>query len=119
MKQILIVDDSATNLNILKKVLEKDYQVTTINSSVQALAFLQTHPVDLLLLDLNMPEIDGFKVISKLKALGHKTPIMIISAEHDASVIARTKAIGAIDFITKPYTPEQVRERISAVFVNP
>lgn len=112
MKQILVVDDSPINLKLVRGALERLYRVIAVSSGKQALEFLRSHSVDLILLDINMPEMDGFDVAGKLREVGNKAPILIISAENDEDTVVRAKNLGVVDFVAKPFTPESILERV-------
>ena len=104
---ILIVDDDATNVAVLQGVLESaGYQVVIANNGHEAIELLAQHPIDLILLDVIMPELDGFEVCRRVKASpiwGH-IPIIIITALDEAEDYARAIDCGADDFMTKPFT---------------
>lgn len=117
MKHILVVDDNKVNLVSAKNVLSGLYKVTAVTMGAQALKFLENNTVDLILLDKNMPEMDGFQVMEeihnreKIKSI----PIVFLTAETDAVVEARCIREGAIDFISKPFVPEVMLSRIEKV----
>jgi putative two-component system response regulator len=114
-KTILIVDDSQDNLNILARILQDKYFVVQALSGTSALEKAQTSPrPDLILLDIMMPDMDGFEVILKLRE--HKDtsniPVIFVSALADTGDEARGLELGAVDYIPKPYSVPVVRARV-------
>lgn len=117
MKHILIVDDNKTNLTSAKLVLNDIYKVTPVISGAQALKFLENNTADLILLDINMPEMDGFEVMEKIKAneTWSAIPIIFLTADNDAETESRCLEAGALDFIAKPFVPGVMRSRIGRI----
>ena len=112
--RILIVDDERFNLNLLESLLRDDYQVVAAINGHQALQAASTHSPDLVLLDINMPGIDGYEVCRRLKAdpLTRGIPVVFISALDEASHETQGLELGAADFITKPFRQSAVRARL-------
>ncbi len=117
MKKILIVDDNKLNLVAAKNVLNDIYTVTAVTKGEQVFAFLEKQSCDLILLDINMPGMDGFEVFEELKKheTGKDIPVIFLTADNDAATESRCFNSGAIDFIAKPFVPEVMRSRISRV----
>ncbi len=117
MKSILIVDDNITSLTSARLLLVDQYKVTAVKSGADALKFLEGHTVDLILLDINMPEMDGFEVMSKIRENEScaKIPIIFLTANDDAETESKCLEMGAVDFIAKPFMPNVMRSRISRV----
>ena len=115
MKHILIVDDSRTNLAMAKQELSGDYQVTPVISGFQALQFLEKRHTDLILLDINMPEMDGKETMRRIKENERwaKIPIIFLTADSTPETEAECLSLGADDFIAKPFVPKVMRRRIS------
>lgn len=113
---ILVVDDEFANVLLLKKILEaKGYvNVVTTQDPRQALPLYQQHNSDIILLDLNMPELDGYGVMDQLNSLGqgHLPPILILTAQHTQSFRQRALDNGAIDYVTKPFNAEELISRV-------
>jgi class 3 adenylate cyclase len=115
--RLLIVDDNEVNRDILTRWLRKQgHTVTAAVSGPQALTLLQATPVDLLLLDLVMPEMTGFQVLQRLRATGDlgRLPVIMISALEDVDGVARCIELGAEDYLTKPFNPVLLQARIGA-----
>lgn len=112
---ILIVDDMPENLHLLARMLkEKNYKVRALPSGSLALRSIEVHPPDLILLDIKMPNMDGFEVCQKVKEMkgGHKIPIMFISASTETEEIVKGFEAGAVDYITKPFNSLEVYQRV-------
>jgi len=112
-KTILIVDDTISNLDILSHLLE-NYDVIDSISGEDALEIVQEEEVNLILLDIMMPGIDGFEVCQKLKS-NPKTkniPIIFITAKTDEDSIEKAYDIGGSDYVTKPFKPKELLARV-------
>ncbi|NDV27459.1 diguanylate cyclase [Desulfovibrio sp. JC010] len=113
--KILIVDDERLNLNVLSDLLRQDYKVVLAKNGNQALDRINSeNPPDLVLLDVLMPEMDGYEVLRKIKSRDETKaiPIVFITAldsEHDE---ARGLEMGAVDYIRKPFHPPIVKARV-------
>ena len=112
---ILVVDDTPENLRLLAGILsEKGYQVRPVPNGKLALSAAQKIPPDLVLLDIMMPEMDGYQVCQQLKAseITKDIPVIFISAINDVLDKVKAFAVGGVDFITKPFQVEEVLARI-------
>jgi len=114
MKTIFVVDDSDTNLTMAEAALEDQYRVMTMPSAASMFSFLEKVVPDLILLDIEMPEMNGFEALEKLKAKEQfsEIPIMFLTGRTDADVEARGFEMGAIDFVTKPFSAPVLLNRI-------
>lgn len=117
MKHILIVDDNKMNLVSAKNALADDYKVTAVTSGAQALKFLENNQPDLILLDINMPEMDGFEVMNKISAREEwsNIPIVFLTADSESETESRCLEAGAMDFIAKPFVPVVMCSRIARI----
>lgn len=117
MKTILVVDDNKTNLSAAKAALADLYKVIAVVSGEQALTYLNNYTPDLILLDINMPEMDGFEVMEKIKAMEMKKdiPIIFLTADNDADTENKCLKLGALDFIAKPFVTSVMRARIARI----
>ncbi len=117
MKHILIVDDNKTNLASARSVLSNIYKVTAVTMGTQALKFLESNTCDLILLDINMPEMDGFEVMKKIgeNEACKDIPIIFLTADNDTETESRCLEAGAVDFIAKPFVPVVMMSRISRI----
>jgi putative two-component system response regulator len=114
MKTIFVVDDSDTNLTMAESALEDQYRVMTMPSAASMFSFLEKVIPDLILLDIEMPEMDGFEALAKLKTKDKysEIPIMFLTGRTDADVEARGFEMGAVDFVTKPFSAPVLLNRI-------
>jgi CheY-like chemotaxis protein len=107
-KLIILVDDNPTNLRIGKNVLSEKYTVATAPSAPKLFSLLENnHPV-LILLDIDMPGIDGYEAIKVLK-LNHETkdiPVIFLTGMTDSQDEEKGRALGAVDYIVKPFDPQ-------------
>jgi two-component system, NtrC family, sensor kinase len=112
---ILVVDDTPENLRLLSGILsEKGYQVRPVPNGKLALSAAQNIPPDLVLLDIMMPEIDGYEVCQQLKAseVTKNIPVIFLSAINDVMDKVKAFTVGGVDYITKPFQVEEVLARI-------
>lgn len=112
---ILVVDDTPANLRLLTNMLKGGgYKVRPVSSGAMALRVMRTHPPDLVLLDVNMPEMDGYEVCRRLKAdpRWQDIPVLFISALTDTSDKVRAFEAGGVDYVGKPFQFEEVNARV-------
>ena len=114
--RILIADDSAMNRAILVEMLGDGYDILEAENGREAVQILQGgSEIDLLLLDITMPEMDGFEVLEQMKRCGwiKEVPVIMISAENDSAYVERAYDMGATDFIGRPFDMAVVRRRVT------
>ena len=114
-QEILVVDDTPDNLRLLSAILmRKHYEVRKALNSTQAIASVQASAPDLILLDIKMPQVNGYEVCTMLKedATTRDIPIIFISALDDALDKVQAFAVGGADYITKPFQEDEVLARI-------
>ncbi len=115
MSDILIVDDVPENCRYLANILlEKSYKVRALPNAKLAMFSIKKHPPDLILLDIRMPEIDGFALCEWVKSHDEfaSIPIIFLSGSHEESEIIKGFDLGAVDYIRKPFYPLEVYKRI-------
>lgn len=114
MKHILLVDDSVANLKIANAALEPFYKVSMLTSGAQLLKFLSKNTPDLILLDIEMPVLDGFSVLEKLEESGIKNvaPIIFLTSIINSDLEARAFSAGVVDFINKPFATMPLLSRV-------
>jgi DNA-binding response OmpR family regulator len=121
MKKILVVDDEEDILNFLELVLrEKGYEVVTAASGHDALTRAQLEKPDLVLLDIMMPQMDGWEVL-KLLRIDDETasiPVAMLSARTEARDRVQGLQEGAIDYICKPFSLQELLGKIEAIFTQ-
>ena len=112
-----MVDDVSTNLICAVEVLRNNYQVSTAKSGRQALLMLNEMTPDLIMLDINMPKMNGYEVFEKLKANPEwaSIPVVFLTAENDMAKEIKGLEMGAMDFIRKPFDPEVMKVRIDKI----
>jgi len=99
---ILVIDNDPSTAAVFKKLLtSKDYHVLTTNSSKESLDIVQRIMLDLIILDLLMPEMDGWQLCTAIREMT-RTPILIISAIESSEIITKTLNLGADDYLVKP-----------------
>lgn len=112
---ILIVDDNPENVKVLGNTLrEEEYNLLVAFNGLDALAILDTEPVDLILLDVMMPEIDGFELCERIKLQEdwQEIPVIFITALNDKNSVVKGLEVGGVDYITKPFNNKEVLARI-------
>jgi CheY-like chemotaxis protein len=117
-KRILVVDDSEIDLDMAEFMLQDKYTILRTQSGKEALDYLlHSNKVDLILLDLIMPEMDGWETFSRIKDLGLiiNVPIAFLTSVHGTDEQNHAKEIGAADFIFKPYTRKDLLKRIKFI----
>jgi len=115
MSDILIVDDVPENCRYLASILlEKSYKVRALPNAKLAMLSIEKHRPDLILLDIRMPEIDGFALCEWVKSHDSfaSIPIIFLSGSHEESEIIKGFDLGAVDYIRKPFYPLEVYKRI-------
>ncbi|MEO5732996.1 MAG: diguanylate cyclase [Rubrivivax sp.] len=112
--RLLLVDDQPINIQALHQAFAADHQVLMATHGEQALALCARQPPDLVLLDVEMPDMDGYEVCRRLKAdpATQDIPVIFVTAHSDAEAETRGLEAGAVDFITKPINPRIVRARV-------
>ncbi|MBF0544475.1 MAG: response regulator [Candidatus Riflebacteria bacterium] len=111
---ILLVDDMPDSLKILSRILEQEHQILTAADGLKALEIALTQQPDIILLDVVLPDIDGYEVCSRLKAipLTQAIPVIFITSLNQEDDEAQGFEVGGIDFISKPFNPLIVQYRI-------
>ena len=119
-KMICMIDDSITSLTAGKEALNGDYNVITFASAIRFFEFITNFAKpDLILLDLKMPEMDGYEVIEQLKSNSETAhiPVIFLTSENDEDSEIKGFDLGACDFITKPISPPRLRKRVEVFFL--
>lgn len=117
MKTILVVDDNKMNLAAAREVLSGEYKVVPVIKGQQALTYLKNGKCDVILLDINMPEMDGFEVLERIREMEQclNIPVIFLTGDNDSETETRCFKEGAIDFIAKPFVPAVMLSRIGRV----
>lgn len=119
-KHILIVDDEPNVRLSYRITLETEgYTVREADSAAKALEALAGDVVDIAILDLRMPGMDGLDLLAEMRNRGCRTPVVIITAYGSVPNAVRAMKLGALDFLAKPLTPEALRTTVSDVLMRP
>ncbi len=115
MEKILIVDDSLLQAKHLKTILEDEYDVTIAQRAEEGLRYASDENFSLILLDVVMPEMDGFTLLKKLQEeiITQSVPVILITSLSDVENEQRGLILGAVDYITKPFKPLIVKARVN------
>ncbi len=118
-KHILVVDDELSIRMLLENFLSDEFQVTTKDNGYEALTWIKEgNEVDLLLVDIDMPMINGYELtesIRKQQGMEH-TPVIMLSSKQKSSDRIRSFNSGADDYLQKPFNPEELMIRIQSIF---
>jgi putative two-component system response regulator len=114
MKTIFVVDDSDTNLSMAEAALEDQYSVMTIPSAAKMFSFLKSVSPDLILLDIEMPDMDGLETLRRLKEheAYSEIPVIFLTGRTDMNIEVSGFELGAVDFITKPFSKPVLLNRV-------
>ena len=115
--RVLVVDDQAANLRVVSALLERQgYEVEVAGDGDAALAISESRAPDLMLLDMMMPGMDGFGVMEeiRLRALLPRVPVVFLTAAQDRGLLLRAFEAGAVDYVVKPFIPEELVARVNA-----
>ncbi|MDR2697841.1 MAG: response regulator [Holophagales bacterium] len=111
---VMVVDDNITNLMVAKNALAQFYNVFTMPSAAKMFDLLERNKPDLILLDMDMPEMDGFEALKilKSKSATSSIPVIFLTAKEDAESELEGLLLGAIDYISKPFMPQLLHKRV-------
>ena len=115
--RILVVDDQPANLRVVSSLLSRHgYEVQTAPDGAEALAMLEARQPDLLLLDMLMPNMDGFALLGEIKQNPDllRLPVVFLTVAQDRELLLRAFDSGAVDYVTKPFMPEELLARVNA-----
>ncbi|GAB4302484.1 MAG: response regulator [Desulfuromonadia bacterium] len=121
MANVLIVDDSSTMRKIISRSLRQAGlpidEILEAGDGVEGLHVISTcgKPIHLVLSDINMPNMDGLEFVKQVRGGGHSMPIVMITTEGGEDVLAQAIANGANDSIKKPFTPDQLNEKLGGL----
>jgi len=115
MQTIFVVDDSGMNLVVVKDALKDNYRVMTLPSAAKMFSLIEKLKPDLILLDVFMPEMDGFEAIKLLKNNEQyaNIPVIFLSSTIDDSIKERGEKSGVVDFVLKPFEKAELLEKIA------
>lgn len=112
----MIVDDEAGVRDLLSDALKiAGFETLSASDGMSALTLLRNNKPDLLIVDINMPLMDGFELVERLRSTGDNTPALMLSARADRVDVTRGLALGADDYVTKPFGLEELLLRVKAI----
>lgn len=119
-KRILAVDDTAIILTRISNTLGNDYEVITVNSGVRALKYLEQEKPDLILLDIQMGQKDGIETLKEIRAMKDRAdiPVIMLTGVEDKEIVLKSAKLGICDYILKPFSSEDLLDRIHLVLVQ-
>lgn len=116
MAKILVVDDESGIRDVLCDGLHlAGFETLTAVDGFDALKILRDEPVDLIIADINMPRMDGYQLLTKLREQGDNTPALLLTARHDRLDVTKGLRLGADDYVTKPFGLEELTLRVKAI----
>jgi len=115
-KEVLIVEDDPTVQTLVKAILSRNgYQVSVTNTAVEGEKLATDNEYDIIVLDLGLPDGNGYDICFNIRNKGISTPVLILSAEHETDVKIKCLKVGADDYLTKPFDGEELIARIEAI----
>lgn len=114
-EEVLVIDDQPIMLKLLEQILKDRYDVVALQNGKEALEWMYSGNIpDLVVADLNMPEIDGFEYIQRIRESGffYDVPLIVLSGEESSNERIKCLKLGANDYLIKPFNPEELRLRI-------
>ena len=112
-KRILVVDDDTMNLKRTKMIIEKYYDVLLAESGKEALEMIETEMVDLILLDIAMPVMDGLETFKNMKESNVEIPVIFLTASGYEDDVRTAISLGAVNYLKKPFFPEELLKRVA------
>ena len=111
---LLVIDDEQSIRLILENFLSEDYEVIAKNDGIQALEWLEGNLPDLIICDVQMPNMDGYEFLQKVRQRGFTkhTPVIMLSGTEGSKERVKCYRLGAQDYLTKPFNPEELEELI-------
>lgn len=115
-KRILVVDDDSMNLARTKIILGKDYHVISADSGIEALDKLRSERVDMVLLDIDMPGMNGITTFERMKEFAADIPVIFLTASGLEEDVHSAIKMGAVNYLKKPYRPQELLKRVAQEF---
>lgn len=113
LKRVLVVDDDDMNLMRIKKILRTEYDVFFASSGVEALDTMKREQMDLVLLDIEMPRMNGFETFERMKEFAADTPVIFLTASGQEDDVVSAIRLGAVNYLKKPFPPQELLLRVS------
>ena len=115
-KRILVVDDDSMNLARTQIILGKEYDVLTAESGMDALMRLRDTKVDMVLLDIDIPEMNGIETFERMKEFAPNLPVIFLTASGLEDDVRSAIRLGAVNYLMKPFQPQELMKRIAQEF---
>lgn len=115
-KRILVVDDDNMNLTRTKIILGKEYDVLLADSGIEALVKLKSGGVDMVLLDIDMPGMNGITTFERMKEFAADIPVIFLTASGLEEDVHSAIKMGAVNYLKKPYRPQELLKRVAQEF---
>jgi len=117
-KRILVVDDDTMNLMRTKMILVQEYEVVLAESGPEALKKLKDERVDMALLDIDMPGMSGIETFEQMKDMGVRVPVIFLTASGLEEDVVNAIRLGAVNYLKKPFRPQELVKRVSQEFAK-
>ena len=119
-KMVVAVDDSSITLKMLTKVLGEQYDLHAFSVGSRALKFLKDRTPELVILDIDMPEINGYEMLKSIRETEHlkKVPVLFLTSNNDKNYVIKAVAGGANDYVVKPIDEEVLMEKVHALLAD-
>ena len=118
LKRILVVDDDEMNLKRTKVILSKCYGVLLAESGEEALQILEKEKVDLVLLDIDMPKMNGIETFEHIKNRQEEIPVIFLTASGYENDVLSAINLGAVNYLKKPFFPQELLKRVAKEFTK-
>ena len=119
-RQILVVDDDSDIVDLIStRLIIGGYQVAIARNGAEALRSLKAARPDAMILDINMPGIDGFGVLERMQNASIRPPTLVLTARHNAQDVAKAIRLGAKDYLAKPFDDRMLLSRVARLFRAP
>lgn len=115
-KRILVVDDDSMNLVRTKMILGQEYVVLVAESGIAALEKLKVEKVDMVLLDIDMPGMNGIETFERMKDFAANIPVIFLTASGLEDDVVSAIRLGAVNYLKKPYQPQELLKRVAQEF---
>ncbi len=112
-KRFLVVDDDAMNLKRTRMILEKHYNVLLAESGREALSKIKSEKIDLILLDIAMPIMDGIETFKRMKDSSVEIPVIFLTASGYEDDVKTAISLGAVNYLKKPFFPQELLKRVA------
>lgn len=115
-RRILVVDDDSMNLVRTEMILAKEYGVILAESGMEALDKLREEKVDMVLLDIDMPEMNGMETFERMKEFAADIPVIFLTASGLEEDVVNAIRLGAVNYLKKPFRPQELMRRVAQEF---